>query len=196
MMLLLGLLLGSQISSAQGQNPLKRIVDVPLVLDYRVPSTLEEFIEQADAVIVARVRASRDVSQRGRPRTDYEVDLLRVVKGHEKLGAESKACRVIGIEEYANRTVRTYQPRFPAFTPGEKYLLFLSWEESWQCFGPAFGPAGVGVLDLAKGLQPLVEHRVLQSLTGLSEDALEARLRSLAKRHRAPFNSSFSRSTR
>jgi len=160
----------------------KPVIDRPMIYDYHVPQTLGEFMERADAVVLARIRSSRDFSRPGRPRTDYDVEILRVLKEHEHLQSDSKVCRPIGTTEYPDRVERRFQPGFPGFAVGTTYLLFLAWVESAGCFGMAFGPSGVGLMDESEGLKPLVPHPVLGELRGLSGERIEARLASLARR--------------
>lgn len=166
----------------QAQGSAKPTVDSPILLHYQVPASLDEFVERADAVVVARITGARDRSAVRRARTEYDVELLRVLKEHNSLSGASKVCRPIGVAEHPDRLVRRFQPGFPGFAVGTRYLLFLAWNEQDGCFSEAFGPPGVAVIDEATGLQPLVRDPVLNQLRGFDEGRLSAHFASLPKR--------------
>lgn len=175
-------MLSVALGTTQAQPPQKPVVDAPVVYDYPVPDTLGEFMEQADTVVVARLKGARDLSHGNRPRTDYELDVTSVLKEHRNLGSDPTVCRPIGVTEQPNRIVRRFQPGFPAFSPDSEYLLFLAWNEADRCFYTAFGPAGVGVVDAVTGLKPLTRHQALGQLDGLNVAGIVARVAALPKR--------------
>jgi hypothetical protein len=154
----------------------KPVVDSPIIADvYDLPTTLNGLIARADAVVVARITRVTDVSQGGRARTDYRIELVSVVKEHANLGTQSVVCRAIGRVEQPNRVLRVYQPNLPDFEQGREYLLFLSWQGDKGCFTPAFGPPGAAVMEPA-GLKPFAGHPALRELEGMKAAEVSKRL--------------------
>lgn len=164
------------------EQSVKPVVQQPLVLDYRAPEDLAEFVEASEIIVVARITRAQHRRQTTVPGTDYDISVLRTIKGHEHLIGQSKVCRPIGDMEYPDRIVRRFEPGFPPFTVGTEYLLFLTRSESLGCLTPSFGPAGVATVDRSAGLQPLVRHPVLTRLAGSNEIEVEQAIAAAAKR--------------
>jgi hypothetical protein len=161
----------------------KPVIDSPIVGDvYDLPKTLDGLYERADAVVIARIVAANDRSQPKKARTDYEIDLVAVMKEHIRLDDNSIVCRAIGTVEYPDRIVRVFQPRLPGFERGNQYLLFLKWEEARGCFTPAFGPPGAALMDPVAGLQPFIEDHPLSALKGLTTAQVARRVAQAQKR--------------
>jgi hypothetical protein len=171
------MLTGGMIVACMGlsaQVSQKPVVESPVMADFIVPATLRAFIEQSDAVVVARVSQSRDVSRERRPRTEYRMEILNTFKENSNLRATTTICRGIGTIESRERVVKVFEPTFPAFEGGASYLLFLRWDDESRCFWPAFGAPGAATITADSHIEPFVDHPAIQSLKG-SDLAVVAR---------------------
>lgn len=159
--------------NAQAQKP---TVEAPIVSDYwNIPETLEGFIAASQAAVIAKIIAVDDSSINRKARTVYQARVWKTLKEHQNLGQHLEVCRAIGKEEMPDKIVRYYEPNLPAFSPGSEYLLFLRWDDRTDCFWPMFGPPSVGVFDQNGVFRSFNKHPVLQSLNGLSRDAVVGR---------------------
>jgi hypothetical protein len=158
----------------------KPVIQSPIVAEpYNLPSTLEGFIARSDAVILARVIRARDVSEPRRARTAYDMAVVQTIKEHKNVDQTTTVCRPIGTLDYPDKTVKVYQPHLPNFEVGTEYLLFLTWDERNGCFSLTFGPPGVALIDQGGRFRAVVDHVVLQSLSGLGRAQVLDRLASV-----------------
>jgi hypothetical protein len=166
--LVISTLLSLAVWMAPTSSSQKPVVDMPIVADaYNPPSTLDDLVARSDAVIIARIKRAIDRSSGQQARTDYEIVLSETVKGHVELTSTAVVCRGIGTIDQPHRTVRVFQPNFPAFQPGAEYLLFLRWDDAKKCFFSEFGPTGSALVDRVSGVKPFVSHPAIGALKGL-----------------------------
>ncbi|MEM1248611.1 MAG: fibronectin type III domain-containing protein [Acidobacteriota bacterium] len=94
----------------------------PVAATTYVMTTDDELLDRAGVVVVARVTASEASPLTGKPRTDYTIEIERLVKGFVPAG--TLIVRTLGGVRRSGEAMRVYG--MPTFTPGERVLLFLA----------------------------------------------------------------------
>jgi len=132
--------------AAAGVSQQKPVKEVPLVINYAVkPITLERATARAHAVVRARVVGSqfRDLREPGVPvpnmNTVYALNVVEVLKRDPNLPVPTQVVRSGGDLETDEGIRRYVEDGFPAFQPGEEYLLFLYWNENLATYQMFFG---------------------------------------------------------
>jgi hypothetical protein len=118
------------------------------VVDYAPPpSTLDEAVQQADAIVVGtpdHERTHHPPVDPSSTRLAYSITISQVLRSHPSLTQP-----VVDIFRYGGDTdagdhiVRRVQRGFPRFVGNHQYLLFLSWNAALQGFEPQYGPNSV-----------------------------------------------------
>lgn len=122
---------------AVGVSQQKPITEVPMELLYVEKSTtLERATARATAIVRARIVDSqvRTRMEPGVPypfvSTAYALNVIEVLKRDPQLPIPTEVLRPGGDLE-TDRGIRRYvEEGFPAFQPGDEYLLFLYWHDN------------------------------------------------------------------
>ena len=90
-----------------------------------VMMTDDELLDRAGVVVLARVTASESAPVSGKPSTDYTIEIERLIKGFVPAG--TLVVRNLGGVRPSGEALKVHG--MPAFSPGERVLLFLSSHE-------------------------------------------------------------------
>lgn len=149
----------------------KPVIEAPIIGEvYDPPTTLEAMLARSDVVVIAVLRAVADVPDRAKrlARTDYQADVLQIVKSDQHLDQKLRVCRPgIGTVEYEDRIVRRFQPGMPELPSGRQFLFFLSWDEGTACYQLAFGPASIAGFNESGKVAHFVSNPALRELNRL-----------------------------
>jgi hypothetical protein len=119
-------------AAAVGASQQKPVQEVPLILNYAAkPAALEDATARAHAIVRARIVGSQFRQRHDRPdvppdaNTAYALKALEVLKRDPQLPIPTEVLREGGDIETDYGTLRIVEQDFPAFRPGDEYLLFL-----------------------------------------------------------------------
>jgi hypothetical protein len=142
--IVLGTLLALVSVAGYAQQPAKPVVEVPIEVSYSAPpATLEDATRSADAVVLVRIRGSRPYQPSisgATLRTAYQIDVLETLKLDSRLTPDSVVFRFGGDEDKGTHIRQLRESSFPAFRPGQEYVLFLKWNSVLEGFETSGGP--------------------------------------------------------
>ena len=178
--------------AAAGVSQQKPVKEVPLVINYAVkPITLERATARAHAVVRARVVGSqfRDLREPGVPvpnmNTVYALNVVEVLKRDPNLPVPTQVVRSGGDLETDEGIRRYVEDGFPAFQPGEEYLLFLYWNKNLATYQMSFGVDGAYRITPENRLHALGRGVLAQRYTGQDAREVADRIREIAAELRA-----------
>ena len=179
--------------AAAGVSQQTSVKEVPLVVNYAVkPSTLERATAGAHAIVRARVVGSqfRDLREPGAPvpmvNTAYALNVVEVLKRDPHLPVPTEVVRSGGDLETDEGIRRYVEEGFPAFQPGDEYLLFLYWNENLAAYQMFFGADGAYRVTPDNRLHALGRGLLAQRYTGQDAREVANRIRQIAagRRHK------------
>jgi len=126
----------------------KPVVTSDIIVDYWAPpSTLQQAVSGAAAIVVGTVRTERTfrpASSASSPRLVYSVSVIEILRPHPMLTqTELEVYRMGGDIDAGDHVIRKNEVGFPRFSSGHQYLMFLSWNRSLNAFEPKYGPNGI-----------------------------------------------------
>ena len=98
------------------------LASLPAAATTYVMTTDDELLDRARVVVLARVSDSQSAPIAGKPRTDYTIEIERLIKGF--VPASTLLVRTLGGVRPDGAGL--YVHGMPSFTPGERVLLFLN----------------------------------------------------------------------
>jgi hypothetical protein len=183
--LLIAVLAGA--TAAVGVSQLKSVKEVPLIMNYAEgPRTLEDATARAHAIFLARVVGSQFRTSKERPEapphvnTAYALKVLEVLKRDPQLPIPTEVLREGGDLETDEGILRIVEQDFPAFHPGDEYLLFLYWNENIAAYQMIFGVEGVYRITPDNRVHGLGRGVLAKQYNGQNAREIAARIRKLA----------------
>lgn len=175
--------------AAIGVSQQKSVKEVPLIIEYfESPRTLERATVDAHAIVRARVVGSQFRQRRERPdappdvSTAYALKVLEVLKRDPRLPIPTEVLRAGGDLETDQGTLRIVEEGFPAFQPGDEYLLFLHWNENLAAYQMFFGVEGAYRITSDNRIHGLGRGVLAKQHTGQKADEVADRIREIAGR--------------
>jgi len=134
--------------AAQGGAKRQAAEEVPMVVDYvNVPTTLEDAVSRAHAIVRARVsdpqvraRTVNESSIATVVNTVFRLNVVDVLKQPVGMPEPEEVLREGGELVTEKGTRRVVEDGFPMFDTNDEYLLFLFWNDYLGIYQPAFGP--------------------------------------------------------
>jgi hypothetical protein len=164
-----------------------KVREVPLVVNYAAkPITLERATAGAHAIVRARVVGSqfRDLREPGAPvanvNTAYALNVVEVLKRDPHLPLPTEVVRPGGDLETDQGILRIVEEGFPAFQPGDEYLLFLYWNENLATYQMFFGADGAYRVTPDNRLDGLGRGLLAQQYRGQDGREVANRIREIA----------------
>ena len=172
--------------------------------DHFSAKSLEEMWKAADLVIdgVVAELTPADEQVPGQPpqtliATSYHVTVIEAFKTDSRWNPQDRTVvvtRIGGVRDRGNYLLKKFDPRFPLFDKGERYILFLTHLRRAE-YAPALGPDGAyqvtsagikarGAAAFAKQLEALSFSDVRLTLLRLARITAEARLEVTSSRGR------------
>lgn len=166
------------------QKPVK---EVPIIINYAAkPTTVESATARAHAIVRARIVGSqfRDLKRPDAPYPDmftaYQLNLVEVLKRDPHLPVPTEVLRPGGDFETDQGIKRYVEEGFPAFQPGDEYLLFLYWNENLATYQMIFGVDGAYRITPDNRLHGLGRGVLAQRYTGQGAREIGNRIREIA----------------
>jgi hypothetical protein len=187
--LLIAVLAGA--AAAVGVSQQKSVKEVPLIINYAErPRTLEGATARAHAIVRARVVGSQFRQRIERPdappavSTACALKVLEVLKRDPQLPIPTEVLREGGDLETDKGTLRIVEEGFPAFQPGDEYLLFLYWNENLAAYQMIFGVDGAYRITPDNRVHGLGRGVLAQRYTGQNAREVADRVREIAAARR------------
>lgn len=176
-------------AAAVGVSQQKSVKEVPLIMNYAErPRTLEDATARAHAIVRARVVGSQFRRRRERPdapadvNTAYGLNVLEVLKRDPRLPIPTEVLREGGDLETAEGILTIVEEGFPAFQPGDEYLLFLYWNANLRAYQMIFGVDGAYRVTPDNRIHGLGRGVLAKQYTGQNAREVADRIRQIAGR--------------
>jgi hypothetical protein len=183
--LIIAVLAGAAAAVSVSQQ--KPVEEVPVIIEYaEPPRTLEDATARAHAIVRARVVGSQFRQRRVRPdvppdvNTAYALKALDVLKRDPQLPIPTEVLREGGDRETDQGILRYVEEGFPAFHPGDEYLLFLYWNENLAAYQMIFGVDGAYRITSDNRVHGLGRSVLARQHTGRDAREVANRIREIA----------------
>jgi len=145
------------------------------------PATLEQFVIEADAVVVVSIRDRGPWTGKSRyPFTEYRVTVDEVLKAHPSLsGTDLTFLELANDDRTLNARVKTQHA--PALQVGDQAVVFLWWTKGLDAFQVRNGQHGVYIVDGDHVRPALPESQLAKTLKGKSRAEFMRQLRAANK---------------
>jgi hypothetical protein len=154
-----------------------------------VPATLDGLWKISGLVVEGVVETERTLDDtpsaagvRPLPRTVYGLRITTVFKSDARSPQPDDIIdiwRIGAKRDRGDHFELTQDPRFPLFRPGERYILFLSWNESVGAYFSATATADSVYRVVGKGLQSHGREELTKVMAQLNASDLAATLRAM-----------------
>jgi hypothetical protein len=175
------------VMAAVGVSQQKSATELAIVVEYREkPTTLERATARAHAVVRARVVGSQfrkllePSAAITHVNTAYGLKVVEVLKQNPQLPIPTEVLRPGGDLETDQGIQRFVEEGFPAFQPGDEYLLFLYWNESLAAYQMISGADSAYRITPDNRLHGLGRGLLAQRYTGQDAREVANRIRDIA----------------